>query len=242
MSRGHEQHSDSTAAYLLGALPELEREAFERHVMGCSSCRDEVERLRVAAEALPRSAPPLNAPPTLKRSLMRIVADEAPEPREGRLAGLRRRLAPTGLPRMRPAIAWVSAALLVAVGVAGGFGASQLLGDDEARTVAATVDESRLAEGSARLLVPDDEDERAVLSFSGLPPLPARAGDDVYQLWIARDNEVVPSSVFSVSDDGSGTAALDENLDGADAVWVTRERAGGARAPSESPVMRFELS
>ena len=239
MTRGHDQHSESVGAYLLGALPDLEREAFERHVLGCSTCRDEVERLRLAAEALPRSVTQLSSPPSLKRSLMRTVAEEAPAPRESRLARIRRRVAPTW--RSRPALAWVGAAFLLGVGVAGGFGVSGLLEDDGSRSVAAVVDESQLAEGSARLIVPDDEDGEAVLHFSGLPPLPARAGDDVYQLWIARDNEVEPSSVFSVASDGSGTAALDEALAGADAVWVTRERAGGARAPSEEPVMSFEL-
>lgn len=241
MTRDHDQLFDSAGAYLLGALPELEHEAFERHVMGCPSCRDEVERLRVAAEALPRSVTQLSSPASLRRPLMGIVAEEAAPSREDRIARLRRRLTPVGRPRRRAALALVGAAFLLAVGVAGGFGASSLIGKDDPRSVAAMVDESELAEGSARLLVPGDEGERAVVHFSGLPPLPARAGDDVYQLWISRGGEVVPSSVFSVASDGSGTAALDEALDGADAVWVTRERAGGARAPTESPVMSFEL-
>ena len=42
-------------------------------------CRDEVDRLRPAADALPRSVQPLAAPPSLKASLMAVVEAEARE-------------------------------------------------------------------------------------------------------------------------------------------------------------------
>ena len=241
--RDHERYAESTGAYLLGALPELEATAFERHVMGCASCRDELERLRPAAEALPRSVVPLNPPSTLKRSLMTVVAEESRERTEGRLGAMRRRLAPRAV--LRPAIASASAALLV-VGVLGGFGAARLLDDDgDGAKIPATVDETRLAEGSATLLIPDPDadDARPVLAVHGMPPLPSKGKlKGVYQLWLVRQNEVIPSSVFSVSADGSGTAAIPDELDGVDEVLVTRERAGGARAPSEPPVMRVDVS
>ena len=57
----------------------LEREAFESHLAGCARCREEVERLRPAAEALPRSVTPLGPPPSLKASLMEEVEGEARE-------------------------------------------------------------------------------------------------------------------------------------------------------------------
>nr|MBA2255587.1 zf-HC2 domain-containing protein [Thermoleophilaceae bacterium] len=50
-SADHDRYADSVAAHLLGALPELEEQALARHVMGCASCRDEVERLRAAVDA-----------------------------------------------------------------------------------------------------------------------------------------------------------------------------------------------
>lgn len=240
----HDRYADAPAAYLLGALPELEASAFERHVMGCSACRDEVERLRHAAEALPRSVRPLSPPTGLKRSLLGVVKAEADQARGSGWMRAWRRLRAPSLPRIRPAVALASAAFLVALGVGGGLGAATLLQRDEGtRTFAAEIDKDRLAEGSASLIVPDERSERAVLSVNGLPPMPARGKTNVvYQLWLVRGNEVMPSSVFIVSANGSGGAAVTGDLETADAVWVTRERAGGARAPTESPVMRIDLS
>jgi anti-sigma factor RsiW len=40
---------DNGAPYLLGALDDSEREAFEVHLEECADCREEVERLRPAA-------------------------------------------------------------------------------------------------------------------------------------------------------------------------------------------------
>ena len=36
---GHDHWGDATAAYLLGALDETERAAFEEHLAGCPACR-----------------------------------------------------------------------------------------------------------------------------------------------------------------------------------------------------------
>jgi anti-sigma-K factor RskA len=244
----HDRYEDGVGAYLLGALPELELRAFERHVMGCSVCRDEVERLRPAVEALPRSVTPLEPPSSLRRSIMRAVADEATTPEGARskplgvlLERVRRLTAPLR-GRFRPAAAWASAALLLAAGVLAGLGAGELLQGDAGETsVAAEVDQSRLVQGSGTLLLTEGED-RATLSVHGLPTLPDEEANQVYQAWIVRGNEVIPSSVFSVDSEGSGSAAFLEGIEDADAVWVTREQAGGSRAPSEEPVMSFELS
>ena len=69
----HTRYRDDVGAYLLGAMNDLERQAFERHLNGCSECQDEVARLRPAAEALPGSVEQLAAPPGLKARLMAEV-------------------------------------------------------------------------------------------------------------------------------------------------------------------------
>lgn len=247
MSAAHgDSHGESIGAYLLDALPELERQAFERHVMGCGACRDELERLRPAVDALPRSVTPLDAPPTLRRSLMAEVGRDAAAAGRGErgpaglMARARARFTPA-VRRARPAIAWTSAAFLLFVGVVAGYGATQLLDGDEDLKYAAAVDDRRLVEGSGTLLVPGGED-RAVLSVHGVPPLPSRKAAEIYQLWLVRGNELIPSSLLSVGRDGSGSATVPEGIADADAVWVTREQVGGARAPTEKPVMRVELN
>ena len=237
----HQRYEDSAGAYLLGALPELERQAFERHLEQCEDCRRDVERLRPGAEALPRAATPLSPPPRLRASLMRVVEQEARGQAQAPRAtgGWRTRLAKVipPAPRLRPASAWVSAAVLLAVGVAAGLGLAQALDDGGSRTLAAQVDETELPRATARLVVPEGRGA-AVLRTNGMPSL---GEESVYQVWLERDGEVISQSLFEVGPDGRGAGAVTDRLEGAHAVMVTREPAGGSRAPTEKPVVAVEL-
>jgi hypothetical protein len=231
--RDHERYREDVGAYLLGALPERERQAFERHLGGCRECREDVERLRPAADALPRSVEQLEPPPSLKASLMEAVREGGAErePAGRRRAGLVR------LPwRIRPAVAWAAAALLVAVGVASGFGIARSL--DDTRTVTAQVDRAQILGASARLSLPDGGDDGAILRVAGMPS-PGRGR--VYQAWVQRDGQVAPAPTFEVGRGGAGAVAVPGDLSDAEAVLVTRERRGGARVPSEDPVVTARL-
>ncbi|HEY6100635.1 MAG TPA: zf-HC2 domain-containing protein, partial [Anaeromyxobacter sp.] len=73
----HFEFEESAGAYVLRALGDDETRAFEAHMEGCERCRDDVARLRVAADALPASAPPVAPPPELKERIMSIVRSEA---------------------------------------------------------------------------------------------------------------------------------------------------------------------
>jgi anti-sigma factor RsiW len=234
--RDHSEYRDEIGAYLLGALTDLERQAFERHVAGCAECRDELERLRPAAYALPRSVEQVEPPPALKTSLMEVVDREARE-RSGAQAAApqkRRRIRLPSLTGFRPAL--VAGAL--ALGLVAGFGVAQLGGGEDARTVAATVDEARLPDASGSLRIQGDGADGAILSVHGMPSL---AEDEVYQAWVQRDGTVVPQPTFEVTGDGSGAVAVPDDLSDAHAVLVTREPRGGSRAPSEQPVIQVPL-
>ena len=76
----HQAQEENVGAYLLSALTEIEERAFERHLSECPVCQDEVERLRPAVGALPRSVDPVTPPGSLKASLMATV--ERRRPRE----------------------------------------------------------------------------------------------------------------------------------------------------------------
>ena len=234
----HTRYQEDVGVYLLGAMTEAEAQDFERHMTQCPSCRDEVERLRPAADALPRAVEQLAPPPTLKASLMEVVereaegrADESPRPaRPRRSLGQRLR----ALPGLRPVL--VAGAL--ALGVAAGFGVARLSEQDESRTVVATVDERRIPEASARLQLQGQGDDGGILRVQGMPTLDPNR---VYQAWVLRDGTIVPQPTFEVGDNGGGAVAIPEDLSDAEQVLVTRERRGGARAPSEEPILAVRL-
>ena len=232
-ARDHQRYREDVGAYLLGALPDRDGEAFERHLAGCAECREDVERLRPAADALPRSVEPLAPPASLKASLMEAIREdgEAREPARRRLGGLVR------LPwRMRPAVAWAAAALLVAVGIVAGFGIGRSV--EDTRTVVAQVDRAQVPRASGRLSLPEGGDEGAILRLTGMPS-PGRGR--VYQAWVQRDGKVAPAPTFEVGPGGAGAVAVPGDLSDAVAVLVTRERRGGARTPSEDPVVTARL-
>jgi anti-sigma-K factor RskA len=233
MSRDHEQYEENVGAYLLGALPELEAEVFERHLETCSGCRRELEHLRVASAALPRAVEPVVPPPELKEALMRTVWAEAAEREEARP---KRRWS---LPRFTPAFAAAVATCVLAIGVGIGIGVSQIGGGGGGKTVAALVDHSRAPSGSATLHVPGNR-QNALLTVQGLPnPGPGK----VYEVWVQRGGQMQPAgALFSVGSGGSGSAGIPGSLKGAEAVAVTAERDGGSLKPTQMPVLTVKLS
>ena len=233
----HERYAEDIAPYLLGALAEVDRSDLERHLATCEQCRQELDLLRPAAEALSRSAEPLVPPASLKRSVMRTVREEAGARRAHDVPATLRRLA-GAFSIQRPALAWISAAFLLALGMAAGFGLSNL-GEDDSRVYSAQVDRARVPHGSASLLVVDEDAAGAVLRVHGMPqPVP----NQVYQTWVSRHGEIVPASLFTVGPDGAGAAAIPVDLEDVDEVMVTRERRAGARSPSGPPILRVRLS
>ena len=230
MTGDHTTYRDEVGAYLLGALSDAERASFEGHLVDCAECRHEVERLRPAADLLPRSVEQVEPPPGLKRSLMEVVEREAnerdgsPSERRTPLAERLRRLLGSSL---RPALAGAA----VVLAIAAGFGVAQLGGEDTRTVVAQTT----LPDTSGSLKVHDDD---AILEVRGMPSLERGR---VYQAWVQRDGMVEPEPTFEVGADGRGTVAVPEDLSDAQAVLLTREPRGGSRAPSEKPILTVTL-
>jgi predicted anti-sigma-YlaC factor YlaD len=225
----HTIYREEVGAYLLGALTDPEREAFEAHLADCAECRNEVERLRPAADLLPRSVEQVEPPPSLKRSLMEVVNEEAAEhaPRHAIGPSLGERLRGWFGP-MRPMLA----AGVLALGLLVGFGVAQLSGGDDSRTVQASVTP---AGASASLTVQDDG---GILEVRGMPSLrPGR----VYQAWVQRGGMISPAPTFDVAPDGAGAGAVPGDLSGAEAVLVTSEPRGGSQQPTEDPVLKVSL-
>jgi anti-sigma-K factor RskA len=224
----HREWRETAGAYVLDALPADERAAFEAHLAGCAACREDVEQLRVAADALPASAPPVAPPPELKARIMAVVESEAAllaaaGERADRPERPERRRRRWSLRTLSPALAAGLAALLVGVGVAGGLAIGG--GSDVERTVAAQVEDPSM---SMRLAV---RDEDSTLEGRGLPaPPPGR----VYQVWVEHeDGRVVGTdALFGPARDGHAMVVVPGSLENASRVMVSDEPRGGSRAPT----------
>jgi anti-sigma-K factor RskA len=214
----HVRYRDDIGAYLLGALNDLERQAFERHLRGCDECREEVERLRPAADALPGSVVQLEPPPGLKKRLMAEVERDV-QPSRARRPLLR-----------APRLAFAAAALVL--GLAIGFGVAQL-GEEDTRTVTASVAKAMPDAGGTLEI----EGDGATLRLHDMPEL---GSTRVYQVWLQHGDRLVPARTFKVGSSGRGNVEL-ANVNDAQGVYVTREARGGAQVPSEDPIVSVPL-
>jgi anti-sigma-K factor RskA len=225
----HARWTDSAGAYVLGAMPVAEREAFEEHLTTCGICREEVDELQPAAAALPMASPLMTPPPALKDRIMAEVEREAellgaagagadrPERTERRRRG-------SWLSGWR--LAPVAAALLIA-----GVLVGTSLGGPETETYAFEGQDATLeVEGDSAQLVAEN--------------LPAPPEGRVYEVWLMPEGSDTPEPtdvLFEPRADGSAVAAIPD-VEGVRQVLVTDEPRGGADEPSGELLMSAELS
>jgi len=229
----HERWADWAGVYVLGALPEDDCAAYEDHLAHCPACRAEAEELRVAAQAIPLSAPPMLPPASLKARIMAEVEREAellasaggaPKPAPKRA---KRRF---GLRLPMPAVALACAALIAGV-VLGGV----LFGADGGRTIDM---QSTLPNASAELEMTDDG---AILVANNLPTPPE---GKVYMVWIQKPGQAPEptSALFTPRRDGSATASVTGDMDDVETVLVNTEPLGGSTTPTSEPFLTASLS
>jgi anti-sigma-K factor RskA len=229
----HERFQDTAGTYVLGALPDDEKDAFEAHLASCPACRAEAEELSVAVEALPVSAPAMKPPPALKARIMAEVEREAAllasasEPRAEQA------------PRRRWSwrLSWPSGAVaaLACAALLVGLGAGALVFGQGGRTVRF---DSTLQNASAELEI---KGSSATLVANHLPPAPRGR---VYMVWLKRAGQPPEptSALFTPRADGSATAAVTGDLDGVQDVIVNTEPPGGSTTPTSDPVLTAALT
>jgi anti-sigma-K factor RskA len=232
----HDRHQENVGAYLLGALEPHEQSAFEGHLASCPDCRADVEQLRMAADALPRSVEPFAPPPSLKRSLMEAVREDVKPQRRPLAERLGLARLGSAFAGARPALAIGLAAVLLIAGIGVG---TQLGGDDGGhKVIAGVVDRSRVPQATATITIPESKDGPAQLRVTGMPaPKPGQ----VYEIWLKRGDQLQPGPLFNTDANGTGAGAIPDDLEGVSAVLVTRESTGGAKTPSEAPIISARL-
>ncbi len=224
-----------TAGYALDALDPEQRSAYEAHLAGCESCRQELASFWETTEALAIAA---SGPEPSSALRDRILADVRAEPPQNvvPLEPRRRRLAPA-----LGAVAAVAAVVALAVGLWASDLSSQLdetraalereqaaaaiLADPDARSVS-------LQEGEGQLVV--DPDGRAVLVVDGLDPAPA---GKTYQVWIVGHGDDPVSAGLFPGRDGVEIIGVEGTVEPTQIVAVTLEDAGGVEAPTTEPIV-----
>jgi hypothetical protein len=237
-----ERWADEIAAYSLGALDEREAALLEHHLDGCERCREQLRWLQPAVDTIPASVEQIAPPPELRERLLATVRAEAAAEGEERTetpARRRFRLPLFGAVGLRPALA-AGAVLLLAAGIAGYElrNTTEEGGGSPTRTYTAKVPGTPVR-GTLEV-----EGDKGYLHIENMPP---NRPDQVYQAWLQEPpgpvgkSEVHPSSVFVVSQGGTGEVMLPHGLEDAAEVMITREPKGGSKLPSESPMMTVEL-
>jgi anti-sigma-K factor RskA len=195
---------DQISSYLLGELGAAEAAAFERRLEADRELREEVERLRplvTRLEELPPEVweapepPPLTLP---EEAVPNTPAETAATERPARRRGLR-------LPTLtlHPLPAAGLAAILIAVGVAGGLllggnGGSEGVRAGASDLMLARIDDGPAgAHGDVRLAA---DRRRAEVDVSGLDPSGPRR---FYELWLLdADGRMIAIGAFRVGADG----------------------------------------
>ena len=237
----HERFDELKDAYVLGALPEVERRELEEYLAAHPERQAEIVELGSVASLLALSPQEQDPPSSLRRNIMSVVEAEAQRPAAGR----RTWFADIGeFLRLRN-LALGAAALLV-VGL---FSWNMVLqgevqdlqGKVETRQDSPVSRMVALEESGAAQRVQAEvmilDEDRAVLMVENMPPPPE---GKTYQVWIIEGDDPQPSTLFEPREEPVA-AVVEDPLDEADAIAVTVEPEGGSQQPTTDPMLIGKL-
>ncbi len=249
-----ETHSNAYA-YVVGALTASEAQDFERHLIECSACAEEVMDARAIASALSTTVA-VKPPARLRASVLASIT-HTPQEQIATVTALPRSetaAVDRSSRRSRATSLLAAAAVVAAVGF-GGW-AVQLGQDATDSQQAADVALSQRAKltslltaadvqtVSGRFISSDDpgavvmseERQMAVLVATGLPKLPE---GKVYEAWTVK-GDPAPAGIFT-SDESDTVVELSDAAFDADSIAVTIEPAGGSPKPTGDAVFDVNL-
>lgn len=215
---------DLAGPYVLDALDDPERRAFEDHLEGCVACQSEVAELSLGIEAMFDELT-AEAPASLRTE----VLDEIDGPV---VTSLRR----------APSRKWITATAIAAAAavVVGGYALFLRSEVSEARRLSAILTSPEAAtvdlEGVTGRVV---YSQRRAVFISG--DLPEPAADRTYQLWLIGPDGPSSAGMFRPRPDGVSVVLLEGEATPGLVVGVTEEPAGGSDQPTGDILATAEL-
>ncbi|MCW2834796.1 MAG: hypothetical protein JWN68_2749 [Nocardioides sp.] len=224
-----------TGAYALDAVDDIERAAFERHLVECEDCRSEVSSLRETTAMLAESAIVM-PPPSLRDSVLSGISQVRPLP-------------PIVAPPRRAA--WfpvlVAAALVAVLGVGAALWQPWAPSDEGSLTAAEQViqasDAQRvevdLGEAGRAAVVRSKSVGKAVITTEDMAPAPA--GQE-FVLWLeSAEGQMLPAG--EMPDEPNATVVLEGDAATATAAGITVEPEGEPHVEPTLPIVAvFDFS
>jgi anti-sigma-K factor RskA len=258
--RGVQLHT-LVGAYVMDALPETERTGFERHLVGCEQCREDVRGLREATAALSCAvADPPSAsvrertlaaaarlrqlPPVLPGDQSHGRDQPGSQPAPARLARLVLRDWRTR------SVAAAAAAVLVAAVVLFGLHMTSMqdrlsLAEQHDHDIAvvigaadATTLTAKVTTGGTATVVMSHRNRALVVITHGLAALPSSQG---YEVWLMNSSGDRPAGMLPPPRAGMTDPMVVRSLRQGDRLGLTVEPSGGTRQPTSAPVVLVSL-
>jgi anti-sigma factor RsiW len=261
-ARGDGPHA-LIGAYVMDAITEAERASFERHLLACDQCREDVRGLREGVARLAEAAAVVPRPELREQTLQAAARMRQQPPlvvSQNRHLLARRRwphgsrwLSRFGGVGARPWLARValSAAVVLAItatvfGLHLGSMQGRLSAADQRDSAIATVLgahdatmlTAKVTTGGTATVVMSHRARALVFIASGLTRLPA---SQAYELWLMSPAGATPAGMLPPARRGMSGPMVVNRLRPGEQLAVTVEPATGARWPTSAPVVLVAL-
>lgn len=240
------------AAYAINAVDGEERQAFETHLPTCAECQEVVTELSETAALLSVDTA-VEPSPELRVRVLELVAAEAradtgrtQAPATGGTGEHRTNVSSLQARRERklmPGQRWLAGVAAAGIVAAGIWGVTQGMGPDPIEQIVSAEDAAQYtadSENGTVVVVTSAGSGQAVLQ---LPEgMPAPQDGSVYQAWFVHEDGTARSAgVLSEEAVAEHTDMLEGSPEGAVAVGLTVEPAGGSDAPTSEPFVVVPL-
>ena len=230
-----------TCAYVLNAIPALERAAFERHLADCEPCAQEVRELQATATRLGEAASE-QPPAALKAQVLNQIRTirQAPPP-----GGNTRQTTTRWPTRLFGAAAAVLLVVSVALGVVLARNISDLDASKQqaaAMTELLSAEDTHIVSGSTTAglkgtVVVSRQRGQVMLLANDVPKAP---DGKTYQVWLIG-SDFRSIGVFDPDFTGRASVVDTPGIRDATAIGITVEPDGGSPQPTTTPIMQMTI-